>query len=235
MGIGKEVTLRSSSPYGPTAPARSLRRVLGLVFGIAVVGLMLGTGVAYLASSGGTASSVVTTLGLGGAGGTGGTGAVVSVTPLDVSITTSKGHAQLDAGQETARIAIASGASGTLLVNVDWVDPQDALKVLHSPSSYILAGLYQEASTTTSGGSCASGEYKVDDSANGWLCLESLSGGDTLGVLTKASADAVLQGPVSGLTTVYVLTSIYVSNNIPPGQQGNLPSLQFYVSAELAG
>ena len=229
MGIGKEVTLRSSSPYGPTAPARSLRRVLGLVFGIAVVGLMLGTGVAYLASSGGTASSVVTTRGLG----TGGTGAAISVTPVSVSITTSKGHAQLDAGQETARIAIASGASGTLLVHVNWLDPQDAYKVLHSPSSYILAGLYQEASTTTSGGSCTSGEYKVDDSTNGWLCLESLSGGNTLGVLTKASADAVLQAPVSGLTNVYVLTSIYVSNNIPAGQQGT--SLQFYVSAELAG
>ncbi len=219
----------------------SLPRPLLWAFGVAAAVLLAGTGAAYLASSGGTAGSVVTTLGLGGSGGAGGTGAAVSVTPLAVSITTSKGQAQLDAGMETARIGIASGAGGALLVNVGWIDPQDATKVLQSPRSFILAGLYQEDATTTAAlgaggaGSCGTGEYRVDDSAKGWLCLESLSGGSTLGILTRSSADAMLQGSISGLTDVYVLTSIYVSNNVLPGQQGTLPSLQFYVSAQLAG
>lgn len=219
-------------PYVVRPRVRPRARVVGLVFGLAAGLLMLGTGVAYLASSGATASSVVTTKGLGA----GGTGSAVSVTTLSVPITVSRGHAQLDAGLEMARIDLASGISGTLLVNLDWVDPQDAIKVLQSPRSYILAGLYQEDTTTTATGSCSVGEFKVTDPTNGTLCLELLTaGGNTLGVLTRKTADDALQVPVSGLTAVYVLGSIYVNNSIPPAQQGTLPNLQFYVSAKLAG
>ena len=224
-------------PYS-VKPRAHLRRVFGWVFGLAAGVLMLSTGAAYLANSGGTASSVVTRMGLGA----GGTGGALTVTPLSVPLTTSVGHAQLDAGMEAARIGLASGVSGTLLVNVDWVDPQDAFKVLHSPASFMLAGLYREDPKTTAtlgssgSGSCGLLEFKVDDPANGWLCLEMLtSGGNTLGILTQENADDALQVPASGLTSVYVLASIYISNNIPHGQQGTLPSLQFYVSAQLAG
>lgn len=223
-------------PYVVKPRARPRARMAGAVFGLAAALLMLGTGVAYLASSGATASSVVTTKGVG----TGGTGSAVSVTTLSVPITVSRGHAELDAGLEMARIDLASGSSGTLLVNVDWIDPQDAVKALQSPKSYILAGLYQEDTTATdelsTTGSCGSGEFKVTDPTNGTLCLELLTaGGNTLGVLTRKTADGVLQAPISGLTAVYVLGSIYVNDNIAHGQQGTLPDLQFYVSAQLAG
>ena len=207
---------------------------VALVASVAV--LFAVTGEAYLASSVGVTSAVVVARQLGGTGGT--STQAISVSPMSVTATVAHGRAQLDAGMETARIDIASGATGTLLANVGWLDPQDFAKVLHNPHAYILAGLYQEDATTTSGlasgGSCASGEYQIDDSANGELCVEQMSGGGALGILTASGADVVLQAPVtSSLTAAYVLTAIYVKDNAPPGQQGQLANLQFFVSAQL--
>lgn len=225
---------------GRMAVRRSAPRILGVLFALASVFLVLGTGVAYLATGAGTASAVVTAPTLGSRGGGAGQFAALSVTPVAVPLTVTRGHAQLAAGLETARIDIASGATGTLLTTVNWLNSQDAGKVLQSPNSYILVGLYQADATATAAlggggaGGCPSSEYKVDDSVNGWLCVEAL-GGNTVGILTKQGADAALQVPVTGITEVYVLTSIYVSNNAPPNQQGSLPNLQFYVSAHLAG
>lgn len=195
------------------------------------------TGEAYLASSAAVTSAAVVVRKLGGTGS--GSQQAVTVTPVSVTATVTQGHAQLDAGLETARVDIASGSTGTVLVNVGWTDPEDVSKALQNPHTYILAGLYQEDATTTSGlasgGSCAAGEYEINDSANGQLCVGAMGGGKATGILTRSSADALLQAPASStLTAVYVLTAIYTQDNAPPGQQGQLANLQFFVSAQLA-
>lgn len=221
-------------------PPRPGRYRLGLLLGAAAAVLLLGTGGAFLASAG-TSGAVVTAPALSAGSGGGGLGAAVAVTPVSQTITVSEGRAQLVAGQETARIAIASGATGTLLVNAAWLDPQDAYGVLNSPHAFILVGLYQEDTTSTSAlttgtsTGCPTGEDQVTDSVNGTLCLSEMTSGNTLGTLTRSGADVLLHTPVSSLSDVYVLTSIYSGNIAPPGQQASLPQLQFYVGAQLVG
>ena len=204
----------------------------------AMAGLLGATGTAYLASAAVT-SSIVITHNLTTADGGTRNGAAIGVTMPTSAITASvtNGHNQLAAGLEAAQVNIASGETGTMLVNVAWLDPQDGGGVLHSPNAYILTGLYQEDASATAGlashGACNNGEYEIAPGGTN-ICVEPLSGANSSGVLTKAAGDSLLQASVSGVTTAYVLLSIYVNGNAPPGQQGQTTDLRFFVSAQLA-
>lgn len=214
------------------SPRRPRPRWLGWGFAGALALLLATTGDAFLASSS-QSGSTVQTVGLSGSGGAAFTVAAASSVPVTVT----RGHAQLLAGVETATIQLAGGLTSPLLINVDWLDPQDGSGVLRSPNAYILAGVYEEDATATASiasAGCPAGEYEIVDSANAAICVRAASGADPTGLLTREAADTLLQVNTSGLTTAYVLLSLYVSGNAPPNQQSTLPQLRFYVSGQLA-
>jgi hypothetical protein len=208
-------------------PRRLFRRRLAGVLGAAAVALLAGAGVAFLQVQTDTSTNVVAASSLPG-------GVAVDVTSVSNAITLSRGRAQTVAGVEIYRIAMGDPTLAThLLVNFVWVDPQDANAVLSNPNSWIEIGVYYNSGTAPSNGACPSGQYLIDDPTDGQVCAVADGGSRALAPLTPSNADAVLVATPGRHTVAYLLASINTPGNAPPGQQGQLTTLQYNVDVQM--
>ncbi len=210
---------------------RIARRRLAWVFAGLGVALLAGTSVAFL-NTNGTASASISPLSTsyGGKG--------IDVVPVSNTVTVTNGMAQTQAGVELYRIDMASATLGDqLLIHFDWLNGQDAQKVLNNPNAWIQVGVYDNSGTAPSGSplACPTGQYLLADPTNGNVCVSADSGGQASAQLTAANADALLvpsQNPTSD-TSLYLVASITTPGHAPPGQQSGLTTLRYNVDAQL--
>jgi hypothetical protein len=194
-------------------------RLLPWLFGAAAVALVLGTGAAFLAPNG-TAATTITPLT------TQNGGAATNLVPVQTAVTVTSGRAQVIAGIELYRIDIADPTlSGRLVVEFNWVDPQDAGKVLNNPHAWIQVGLFYPSASVPP---CPTGQFQVTDANNANICVQPDPGAYASDALTAAHASAVLQSTVSGQSAYYVLGAITTPGHVPQGQQGQLTGLQYF-------
>lgn len=162
---------------------------------------------------------------------------VTSVQGANLSITAGAGHT--DSGLLLYQIQVNPTLSDAVYATLDWVDPADANGALKN--GYMDVGLYYETGADTSG--CASGEYAITgidelgDGTSKLICVAPAADQSQpmgLAVLTKATASATLVSTTANRAYLYVLASIYSNGgNLPPGQQSNLGTLQFYLNAQV--
>lgn len=201
------------------------RRRLAWVFAGLGVALLAGTSVAFLnTNNSGSASISPLSTSYGGKG--------FDVVPLSNTVSVTNGQAQTDAGVELYRIDLASATLGDqLLIHFDWLNGQDAQKVLNNPNAWIQVGVYDNNGVPPSGGACSSGLYLSNDN----VCVSADPGSQASAQLTAASADALLvpsQNPTQG-QSLYLVAAITTPGHAPPGQQSGLTTLQYHVDARL--
>jgi|SRR5579875_730839 len=201
-------------------------------FGFAALAfaLLAGCTVAFLASTGIVGTSIAGGPTLAG-------GASWDVVPISHSIAYAGGRAVTVTGLELYRIDVANPAdSARIHVSFAWIDPYDANKVLRNPHAVILVGLYDKAGSPSSGDQCPPAQVYVDDPANGPLCLALDPQQGSVAALTRKVADVLLTSSVAHQASLYIVAAIVVGKGTaPPGQQGQLGSLTFYASAQMAG
>ena len=206
-----------------TGRRRTGRRRLAGVFAGLGVALLAGTSAAFLnTNSTGSASISPLSTSYGGRG--------IDVVPVSNSVTVTNGRAQTVAGVELYRLDLASKTLGDqLLIHFDWVNGQDAQKVLNNPNAWIQVGIYDNNGVIPVSNACSSGLYLSGDN----VCVSADAGAQASAQLTAASADALLipsQNPTSD-SALYLVASITTPGHAPPGQQSNLTTLQYNVDA----
>ena len=197
---------------------------LTLLFGMAAVAVVAASAVAFLNTVQAGTIAISPLSGLLGAGVT------ADVTAVDSSVTITNGRAQDISGIELYRIELTNSAlSGHLVVSFDWLNPQDAHRVLNNPNGWIDVGLYENSGTTPTNGACPTGQYYLNDTTatGSALCVSADASPESSAVLTAATADAELLSATSGQQYVYVLGAIHTPGHVPPGEQSGLETLQY--------
>ena len=221
------MTTMDGEALGPSVrgPRRPARARLAWVFAVLGVALLAGTGVAFL-NTNSTAQASISPLStsFGGRG--------IDVVSVSNSVTVTNGQAQTQAGVELYRIDLASKTLGDqLLIHFDWVNGQDAQKVLNNPNAWIQVGVYDNNGVTPVSSACSSGLYLSGDN----VCVSADPGAKASAQLTAANADALLvptQNPTSD-SSLYLVAAITTPGHAPPGQQSGLTTLQYNVDARL--
>lgn len=208
-------------------PRRLLRRRLAWALGLLAGGLLVATGVAFLQVQASTTTPITAGSSLPG-------GAAVDITAVSNTVTIARGRAEQIAGVELYRIAIADAAeSDHLTVNFSWLNPQDADQVLSNPNAWIGVGIYYNSGTAPSGNACPQGEYLLNDPVDGRVCVLADTGFDASTALTAERADALLMSSESNESVAYIVASINTPGHAPPGQQGQLTTLEYNIEAQV--
>lgn len=146
-------------------------------------------------------------------------GAVAEVTPMSGAFTVTKGKAEVVNGVELYRIDLGSASfSNSIRITVDLLDPYDIGKALDNPNAWIDVGVWYPDSSGTH--TLIDGTTKVSqDTSSG-----------AIGRITGEMGEILLYPNISNQTTLYILASITAPGGVPPGQQTQIGSLQFYCS-----
>lgn len=192
--------------------------------------------------------------------GTAAGGAISTFTALvPTSVTIPQGQgAQIVNGVLLGRVNVAAGFASKLRVDMSWLDPQSAGAVLNNPNAWMSFGLYYPIHTGTCTGGDPTHSQSITDGVSlcvalntqgtgplnngGLLTLNSqmLSGyimetaEDPASPPTCASTGSTWCAP-SGLALnqniFYITSSVNTPGGTPSGQQPQLTSLNFYISA----
>lgn len=120
---------------------------------IALVVAFAATGAAWLANAGTSSLNIQVDTGVQNNG-----GQAVALTALSgISFTRPNGNAQLVAGLAFERVTAASTYGNNMGFDVQWLDPQDASRVLSNPNTQIYFGFYYPIYT----GSCSGNNNSV--------------------------------------------------------------------------
>lgn len=223
MGTGQsdewmhQGNIKRRRPKPPAPRARGLRLAL---LGMAVVAIV-GTGAGFLADNGTLQTTITPGSGLPG-------GALAHATAVGSSVRIASGPADTVAGVELYRIHVGNPIdSNRLWVTFDWLNPNDAMKVLKNPSASIRVGVYEPVSSAQA---CSTTAYSVNDPVNGSITVCQDPGPEASATLTTSIASAVLMPTVSNQSYLYVLASITTPGHIPAGAQSSVTSLQYYAA-----
>ncbi|HET7571553.1 MAG TPA: hypothetical protein VFJ77_02655 [Gaiellaceae bacterium] len=251
--------MTAAAQTGSTVRRRRLRRLLLTALAVVAVGTV---GTFALASSGLVAFNIITPPA--GVTSSGVVSQLVSLTPSQITVQQGK-KGQKVSGINLARVEVAEGYAAGQKVDVTWLDPQDAGSALHNPNSWLTFGLYYpihmdactggdpaDAITLTDGSDiCAALDTEatgplVDSSGQTIISKTNLSG---YFVVNKDDPSTAVDCGSSGSSwcaptglgldhqnVLYLTTAITVPGGIPPGQQGQASSLQFFMKVRgLAG
>ena len=206
---------RRSKP--PASRARGLRAAL---LGMALVAIV-GTGAGFLANNGTLETAIAPASSLPG-------GALAEATAVGSSVRIASGPAETVAGVELYRIHVGNPVdSNRLWVTFDWLNPNDAMKVLQNPSASIRVGVYEPVSSAAA---CSTTAYRVNDPVNGAITVCQDPGSQASATLTTQIASTVLIPTVSNQPYLYVVASITTPGHMPPGIQSSVTSLQYYAA-----
>lgn len=237
-----------------TDPARFRRSRRGLaVLGVAIA--VVSTAAFYLADSGTLALPTAPTPAGAAAG-----GVIATFTPLipsTLSVPQGQGAQKID-GVLLGKVTVAAGFAPRLRVDISWLDPKNAGAVLNNPNAWMTFGLYYPIHTGACTGSDPANSQTLVDGAT--LCAAANTQGSgpltynglltinatmLSGFILETAADPA-SPPACGATgstwcapaglainqnVFYVASSINTPGGIPPGQQSQITTLNFYVGA----
>jgi len=223
--------------------------ILGLAFAV------ISTGTFWLADSGSFALPAAPI-----PSGTAAGGAISSFTalvPSTVTIPQGQG-AQIVHGIALGKVTVAAGFASMLRVDISWLDPKDAGAVLNNPNAWVSFGLYYPIHTGACTGGDPSGSESITDSVAICIALNTqgtgpLNNGGLLTISSQMLSGFILEAasdpaspPTCGATgstwcapngtalnqnIFYVTASVNTPGGTPPGQQSQLTSLSYYISA----
>lgn len=204
----------------PKPPAPQARGFRAALLGIAFVAI-LGTGAGFLANNGTLTTTIAPASGLPG-------GVLANATAVSSTVRIASGPAATVAGVELYRIHVGNPVdSNRLWITFDWLNPNDALQVLHNPSASIRVGVYEPVSSAAA---CSTTAYSVNDPVNGSITVCQDPGPQASATLTTQIASTVLMPTVSNQPYLYVVASITTPGHMPPGSQSSVTSLQYYAA-----
>ena len=233
----------------------SHRRKKLAILGLAA--LMISTSTFFLASQGTLALPQAATPGGVGAGGNIAT--FTTLVPSLMSIPQGQG-AQVLSGVLLGKVVLAAGFAPKLRVDVSWLDPRNAGAVLNNPNAWMTFGLYYPIHTGACTGSDPTNSHTITNTielcvtrnteASGPLTyvgeitinFQMLSGyilekkQDPATPLTCGATGSTWCAP-SGLglavnqNIFYITSSINTPGGVPPAQQSQLTTLNFYLGA----
>lgn len=236
----------------PSVRLRRSRRSLGVV---ALAVAVVSTGTFWLANDG-TLVLPNAPIPSGAAAG----GIIATFTPLipsTITVPQGQGAQKID-GVLLGKVTVAAGFASKLKVDISWLDPRNAGAVLNNPNAWMTFGLSYPIHTGSCTGSDPAGSQSIADSTslcvapntqgsgpltyNGQLTINAqmLSGyilenaDDPASPSTCGATGATWCAP-SGLpinqNVFYIISSINTPGGIPPAQQSQLQSLNFYLGA----
>ena len=233
----------------------SYKRKKLAIFGLAA--LMISTSTFFLASQGTLAMPQAATPEGAGAGGNIAT--FTALVPSLMSIPQGQGAQKLS-GVVLGKVVVAAGFAPKLTVEISWLDPLNAGAVLNNPNAWITFGLYYPIHTGACTGSDPTNSHTITNTielcvtrnteASGPLTyvgeitinFQMLSGyilekmQDPATPLTCGATGSTWCAP-SGLglavnqNIFYISSSINTPGGVPPAQQAQLTTLNFYLGA----
>ncbi|MEX2229856.1 MAG: hypothetical protein WEB13_09495 [Dehalococcoidia bacterium] len=209
-----------------------------MIFAILGALLLSATGVSFLATSDAVPVEISARPAPSGAGSTLIEGESVKVTAVqDADFEIHAGAAHTDAGRLLYKIEVQPAQSHSLYVDFFWTDPLAANGALKN--GYIEVALYYQVSVDTSG--CGSGQFSITgidelgDGVEKEICVaRAADSNDAMAyaLLTKEWAGTKLRSTVTDKHYVYLLASVTNNGaNVPPGDQGQLGTLTFWLDA----
>lgn len=182
-----------------------------------------------------------------------------AMSPGTVSVVQGQG-AQKISGVYLGKVKVAAGFASKLRVDVAWLDPQDAGKVLSNPNAWITFELDYPIHTGLCTGADPTGSVNITDTIalcaapnssasgpltfNGRLTInpQMLSGFLLENAMDPASPSTCVStgttwcapsgvGLAVNQNIFYITSSIHTPGGIVPGQQGGLTTLSFYLGA----
>lgn len=192
-----------------------------------------------------------------GAGAGGVLATFTALVPSTVTVPQGQGG-QVVAGVVLGRVTVAAGFAPRLRVDISWLDPQNAGAVLNNPNAWMTFGLYYPIHTGACASGDPTGSQTTVDGVTLCTALNTQASGPIThngkltinatmlsGFLLETFADPA-SPPTCGATgstwcaptgtalnqnVFYTIASIDTPGGIPPGQQGQLTTLSFYLGA----
>lgn len=149
-------------------------------------------------------------------------GKIATITRIGETFSVSRGAAQVINGVELYRIGLGNAQfSNQVRIEIVFINPHEIGQVLQNPNSFIQVGVYYEGT--------GAGQVTLD--YDGKTVIPD-GGSRASAILSRVTGDVFLYPTVANRGTLYVLSSITVPANAPPGQQAQLTELRFWSQIE---
>lgn len=155
-------------------------------------------------------------------GGTAGK-AVTSVTGIGETFSITQGKAQKISGVELYEIQLGDAQFSNLIrIDLALLNPLDMGQVLNNPNAFIEAAIYYPGT----------GADQITLDYDGTIAIPD-PGASARAIMTKVVGGTYLRPSVTGQSKLYIVASINTPGGAPPGQQGQLTDLRFYIDVRM--